>query len=270
MSDEKSVLTEIGKNHIINLIKKGKRKDGRDFEEMRDIEIEVDTAGNAEGSATVTLGKTKVMAGVKMEVGEPFSDTPDEGVLRVNTEFNPIASPNFETGRPGEEAVELSRVVDRGIRESEAIELEDLCIEEEEKVWMVSVDIDIINHRGNLIDASGIAVISALLNTKVPEIDEDYEVDRENFQMDLPMNEIPVPCTIAEIKDKLLLDPSLGESETLGARLTVTTMEDNNFCSLQKGGNEGLTSEDIEKALNISMEHGKEIREKIKEATNRS
>ncbi|MFB6076286.1 MAG: exosome complex protein Rrp42 [Candidatus Aenigmatarchaeota archaeon] len=268
MSD-KSILTEIGKDHIQNLIEKDKRKDGRDFEEMRDLKIEVDTAGNAEGSATVTLGKTRVMAGVKMEVGEPFPDTPDAGVLRVNAEFNPIASPNFETGRPGPEAVELSRVVDRGVRESEAIDLEKLCIEEEEKVWMVSVDVDVINHDGNLLDASGIAVIAALLNTKVPKIDEDYQIDREEFEMDLPVREIPVPCTIVKIKDKLLLDPSIGESETLDARLTVTTMENNKYCSLQKGGNKGMNLEEIEKALDISMEKGKELREKIKKASSK-
>ncbi|MFB6089136.1 MAG: exosome complex protein Rrp42 [Candidatus Aenigmatarchaeota archaeon] len=269
MSD-KSILTEIGKDHIQDLIEKGKRKDGRGFEEMRDLNIEVGTAGNAEGSATVTLGKTRVMAGVKMEVGEPFPDTPDEGVLRVNAEFNPIASPNFETGRPGPEAVELSRVVDRGVRESEAIDLEKLCIEEEEKVWMVSVDIDVINHDGNLLDASGVAVIAALLNTKIPKMDENYEIDREEFQMDLPVREIPVPCTIVKVGNKLLLDPSIGESETLDARLTVTTMEDEKYCSLQKGGDKGMTLEEIERALDISMEKGKKIREKIKESTTKN
>jgi exosome complex component RRP42 len=53
----------------------------------------------AEGSARVLLGKTEVMAGVKIETGEPFPDTPNEGVLTVNAELVPLASPTFEPGR---------------------------------------------------------------------------------------------------------------------------------------------------------------------------
>ena len=69
----------------------------------------------AEGSARVLLGKTEVLVGVKVETGEPFPDTPNEGVLTVNAELVPIASPNFEAGPPNEDSIELARVVDRGI-----------------------------------------------------------------------------------------------------------------------------------------------------------
>lgn len=259
-----SILTEIGKDHIINLIEKGKRKDEREFDEMRDLKIEFGTAGNAEGSSTLTLGDTKVMVGVKMELGEPFPDTPDEGVLRVNAELGPIASPYFETGRPGEDAVELARVVDRGIRESNAIDLEKLCIEEGEKVWMVSIDIDILNQGGNLIDASGICAICALLDTKMPKLDENNEINRNEFERDLPVKAIPIPLTIAKIGDVLVLDPNLDEMETLDARLTVTTMKNNKICSLQKGGDGGFKINEIEKSVVLSTKHGKKIREKIK------
>jgi hypothetical protein len=37
-------------------------------------------------------------------------------MLLIFTEFSPMADPSFEPGRPGESAVELGRIVDRGLR----------------------------------------------------------------------------------------------------------------------------------------------------------
>ncbi len=62
-------------------------------------------------------------------IGTPFADTPDKGVLSTNAELIPMGSPNFEAGPPDEHSIELARVVDRGIRESEMIDLEKMCIE---------------------------------------------------------------------------------------------------------------------------------------------
>jgi len=55
--------------------------------------------------------------------------------------------------------------VDRVIRESEAIELKKLFIEEG-KVWIVYVDLAIFDMRGNLMDASMLASIKALFILK--------------------------------------------------------------------------------------------------------
>ena len=53
---------------------------------------------------------------------------PNEGSLRFNVEFSPMASPNFEPGRPTENANELARLIERGLRETKAVDLEALCI----------------------------------------------------------------------------------------------------------------------------------------------
>lgn len=47
---------------------------------------------------------------------QPYLDQPNEGILVVHTEFSPMADPTFEAGRPGENAVELGRIIDRGLR----------------------------------------------------------------------------------------------------------------------------------------------------------
>ena len=120
--------TEIKKDFILKLAKDGKRADDRSFDDFRDIKIDTNIVSKAEASAKVTIGNTQVIAGIKMTLGDPYPDTPDSGVMITAAELIPMASPDFESGPPREKAIELARVVDRGIRESEIIEVEKLCI----------------------------------------------------------------------------------------------------------------------------------------------
>jgi exosome complex component RRP42 len=122
------VVTRLKQKQIAQLIEKGERLDGRELTEYREIKLEQGIIERAEGSARVRLGKTEVVVGTKIEMGEPFADTPNEGVLTVNAELVPLASPSFEPGPPDETSIELARIVDRGIRESKMIDTEKLCI----------------------------------------------------------------------------------------------------------------------------------------------
>ena len=54
------------------------------------------SAKSAEGSAKVTMGDTVVVAGVKMEFGQTYPDTPDEGSIMVSAELLPLSSPEYE------------------------------------------------------------------------------------------------------------------------------------------------------------------------------
>src|SRR3990172_5444057 len=153
-------MNEIDTAVIRKLAGSDKRIDHRKFNQYRDISVETNVITSAEGSARVRIGNTEVIAGIKIDVGTPFKDTPDEGVLMVAGEFVPLASEDFESGPPGEDAIELSRVVDRAIRESKCVDFEKLCIKEGEKVWMIYVDIDVIDDCGNLIDACSLAALS--------------------------------------------------------------------------------------------------------------
>lgn len=56
------------------------------------------------------------MAFVTSQLVQPYRDRPNEGTLSFYTEFSPMADPSFEAGRPGEFAVELGRIIDRGLR----------------------------------------------------------------------------------------------------------------------------------------------------------
>jgi len=245
--------------YAINLIENMRKINERKIDEFRKIEIRPGIIKNAEGSASVKIGETEVIAGVKLNTGEPFADTPNEGVLIVNSEFTPLASPDFESGPPGEDAVELSRIVDRGIRESKCINMEDLSIEPEKKVWCVFIDIHIINHAGNLIDAAALASIVALLNTKIPKLDGE-KIIRNDFERKLPVKYKPITITICKIKDKFLLDPVLEEENLVEVKLTVAVRDDDKVCALQKQGTKELDIEDVEEMIRIAIEKSKGIR----------
>lgn len=259
-----SMIIRVKQKQIAQLMAKGKRLDGRELNDYREIKVEMGVIEKAEGSARVLLGKTEVLVGVKIEVGKPFSDTPNEGVLTVNAELVPLASPTFEPGPPNENAIELARVVDRGIRESKAINLEKLCLEPGKKVLVVFIDVYVLNHDGNLIDASAVAALAALLNTKMFKYDvEEGEIKVKPGYTPLPVQSYPIAVTFAKINDKLAIDPWLEEEQVMDSRLTITIEKDGKICAIQKGGTGYFTTEQILEAAKIAKEKASEIRKLV-------
>jgi exosome complex component RRP42 len=253
-----TIVPSIKRDYLTKLAKNGKRTDGRAFDAFRNIEIETGVVSKAEGSARVKIGNTQVLSGIKMDVGEPYPDTPETGVMTTAAELIPLASPDFEAGPPREDAIELARVVDRGIRESELIEVDKLCIEPEEKVWMVFIDIHILDYDGNLFDAASLASLAALMTAKVPakrhDLGDDYP---------LPIKEPPISCTSVKFDDIVVMDPSLDEEEIAEVRLTVATDKNEDIRAMQKGLNGSFTRDEIKKVIKASIDNGKKIREQL-------
>ena len=259
-----SLVTRVRLKQIENLIDKARRLDGRGLGDYREIKIEQGLIEKAEGSAKVLLGKTEVLVGIKVETGTPFPDTPNDGVLTVSAELVPLASPTFEPGPPDENSIELARIVDRGIRESKAIDTEKLCIEPGKKVFVVFVDIYVLNHDGNLIDASAIAAMAALLNTKMTNYQvKDGEVIIKQRYTPLPMKSHPITVTLGKISNKLIVDPWLEEEQVMDSRLTMAFNDEGNICAIQKGGSGFFTQQQILEGMKIAQEKAEELRKKM-------
>ncbi len=268
------VISSIKCEYLSKLAEHGKRADGRKFDEFRKIEIETGVASRAEGSARVKIGNTQVIAGIKMDVGEPYSDSPESGVLTTAAELIPMASPDFEAGPPREDAIELARVVDRGVRESEVVELDKLPIVPGERVWIIFVDIHILDYDGNLFDAASLAALAALMTTKVPierfkpaleKLQKKFPsikqyLDEHPKDFPLPLTEPPISCTAAKYNGVVVMDPSLDEEEIAEARLTVATDKNEDIRAMQKGLSGSLTKDEIKKVIKSSIDNGKEIR----------
>jgi len=272
-----TVTPAIKRDYLANLAEQGKRADGRRLDEYRNIEIETNIISKAEGSARVKIGNTQVITGIKMDAGEPYSDSPESGVMTTAAELIPLASPDFESGPPRENAIELARVVDRGIRESEVIELDKLCIEAGEKVWIVFIDIHIIDFDGNLFDAASLAALAALMTANVPverlkptleKLQEKFPsvknyLDEHPTDYPLPLKTPPVSCTSVKYNGAVVMDPSLDEEEIAEVRLTVATDENGDIRAMQKGLNGSFSTEEIKKVIKASIDNGKEIRRQL-------
>jgi exosome complex component RRP42 len=257
-------MAKIIKEHIYSLIEKGLREDGRKLLDFRkDISVEYGISPkSAEGSARVRFGDTEVVAGVKFGLGQPYPDKQDEGSIMVGVELSPMANEKFELGPPSIGAIELSRVVDRGIRESKSIDFKKLCVKKGEKCWLLFIDIYPINDDGNLRDACSLAALAALKDAKFPELDtKKYIVNYEKkTTKSIPLKGEPIEITVIKIKDDFIVDPSLNEEEYMDARLTIAVLKDGTICAMQKGGTEAISTDDVSKMVDIALQKEKLLR----------
>ncbi len=269
MSMKKNYVVEtIRKAQMVQLLANGKRMDERGLDEHRPLTIETGLIQQANGSARVTLGNTQVIAGVKIATGTPFPDTPDKGLLVVNAEILPMASPYAEAGPPSEEAIELARVVDRGIRESEMVDLTKLCLIPGKSVVTVFVDCNVMNVDGNLFDATSYAVVSALRTSKMKKyVVKDEKAEATDEWVPVPVESTPVSVTLARIGEKMVVDPNAEEEGAMDMRITITTDDDGNICASQKGEASTISPAQVLQSADTSIKVGKEIRAQIKEAS---
>ena len=254
------VISELMREHIARLAATGKRTDGRGFSDPRPLTVHKNYIKNAEGSARVQLGNTDVLVGVKIDVGEPYPDTPNQGVLSTSAELVPLASPTFESGPPSPTAIELARVVDRGIRESKTVNVEKLCITPKEKVWIMFIDIHALDYDGNLFDAASYGALSALSCAKVPA----SKIGKEDYP--LPLEHWPISVTSAKIGGNMLVDPNLDEERIADARITVTTDENGDIRAMQKGLRGSFSLDEVRAAIHTSQKVGKGLRGIIQRA----
>ena len=267
-----TTIDTLKKTHIIELLKDGKRLDGRSLEQPRELSIDIGVIPKAEGSARARLGDTEVVAGVKVQPERPFPDTGDQGMLMCTAEILPIAHPTAETGPPTPDVVELARVTDRGSRESKMLDMKELVLEKNKSVIGVFCDNAVTDHDGNLFDVCSYATTAAINSCKIPkyEMKDDAPVKIEDEFIEPPISTLPVSVTMIRIGDYILVDPNMDEWSCLDARITITTNSDGNVVALQKGGSDGFTYEQLTKCAEISIAVGTKIREIIKDASKAS
>ncbi|BAU00674.1 Exosome complex component [Vigna angularis] len=249
------------------------RVDGRRPSDHRKLTIKL---AKQDGSAEVHLGQTHVVTFVSAQLVRPYKDRPNEGSLSIFTEFSPMADPSFEPGRPAESAVELGRVVDRGLRESRAIDTESLCVLSGKLVWAIRVDIHIIDNAGNLVDAANIAALAALLTFRRPECslagEDGQEVvvhpPEERDPIPLIIHHLPIAITFGffSIENLLVIDPTNEEECVMTGRMTATLNSNGDVCAIQKAGGEGVSQRFIMHCLKLAHSKAIDITTKIKDA----
>ncbi|MHA1519703.1 MAG: exosome complex protein Rrp42 [Promethearchaeota archaeon] len=265
MIDISKTVSSLEKDYIRKLLKQGKRIDGRGMFEFREVKVNAGFLPKAEGSADVHIGDSRVMCGIKYDVGRPYSDNPDKGVCTVMSEFIPIASPMFEPGRPDEVAIQLARVVDRGIRHTNCLDYKELCIKVGEFVYIIFVDIYMMDHFGNLTDTSAIAAIAALLNVNLPraKINADGQPEWDGTYKPLSIAEVPLSISFGKIDDVIFVDPILPEEMVLDGSIAFAVDEKKQVTSIQKYGSCTWSIEEIMETSAKAVEIADELRKKL-------
>lgn len=255
-------ISTVTEQYIKERLTKGIREGGRDLFSYRDIKLEIGKMQNAEGSAEVNIGKTKMLVGIKIDVGTPMADKPDEGGIMTAAELLPLAYHKYDAGPPSAEAVELSRVIDRGIRAAGIIDLKKLFIEEG-KSWNVFIDCYVLNYDGNLFDAGSFAAVAALLNSRMPKY-EDGKVIREGNLGKLEVANVATSCTYAKVAGITVLDTDANEEDFSDARLTIAN-DEKYIRAMQKGLGGSFTPSEIDKLIDTTFEKSKGLRSMLKE-----
>ncbi|KAL3145363.1 hypothetical protein ABBQ38_001617 [Trebouxia sp. C0009 RCD-2024] len=263
------------KDFIVKALHEEIRIDGRRPLDYRKVSFQYTLD---DSSCTVLLGQTRVLSVVTAALEAPYPDRPNEGSLRFNVEFSPMASPNFEPGRPTENANELARLIERGLRETKAVDLEALCVLAGRKVWSLRVDVHILDHCGNLADAASLSALAALLAFRRPEVTleaggggvgegQQVVVHPPDVREPLPLSihHTPLAVTFASFKagELMVVDPSLEEEATAAGLMTVIMNAFGELCAVQKTSGIGLPTSEVMRLVRIAERKVKELSEML-------
>lgn len=263
-------LSNCERDFLLKAIVEKKRLDGRQTYDYRKIKI---TFGADYGCCFVDLGKTRVMAQVSCELVAPKDNRPNEGIMFFNIELSPMASPAFEQGRQSELSVKLNRQLERCLRNSKCIDTESLCVVSGEKVWQIRVDVHMLNHDGNLMDAASIAAITALSHFRRP----DVGIQGDEVTVYSPEERDPIPLSIYHMPISvsfsffqqgtyLLVDPCEREERVMDGLLMIAMNKHREICSIQSSGGIMLLKDQVMRCSKIASVKVSEITELISKA----
>ncbi|KAI9092148.1 ribosomal protein S5 domain 2-type protein [Phlyctochytrium arcticum] len=258
------------KQFILQALDEGLRVDGRGVHDVRKISFAL---GPQSGHAEVRLGKTRVTANVSCEIIRPRQNQATEGTIQFNTDFSPMASPTFDAFGLSEEEVLVSRLLEKALKQSRAIDLEGLCIVAGEKVWQLRVDLRVLDHEGNIVDCACMAAVAALLHFKRPDVtvigDEvTVHTIEERSAIPLSVHHIPVCVSFAFFSngERQVVDPSLVEEQVRECDMTFVVNKHREICTLSKAGGTPIAMEQILNCANIAAAKAEEVTNLIKEA----
>jgi exosome complex component RRP41 len=219
----------------------GLRVDGRKFDDLRPIKIEIGTLEKADGSAYIEWGKNKILAAVygPREVHPRHLALNDRTLFRCRYHMAPFSTTERKNPAPSRREIELSKV----IREA----IEPVIFTELFPRTGIDVFIEVLQSDGGT-RCAGITVASLAL-----------------ADAGIPLKDLIAACAAGKIDDQIVLDLNDIEDQKGQADLPVAiSPRSGGVTLLQMDGI--MTSEEYEKALNLALEGCKRLYEMQREA----
>ena len=219
----------------------GRRLDGRRWDELRPISLQVGTMKNADGSAYIEWGKNKIMAAVygPKEVHPKHQVLPDRALLRCRYHMAPFSVDERKNPAPSRREIEISKV----IREA----LEPAVIVEDYPRTAIEVWVEVLQSDGGSrcagITAASLALADAGIN----------------------MRDMVVGCSCGLIEDTVVSDLDDTEDKEGNGDMPVAIMPNLGQVTLLQV--DGIyTREQFQKAFELAIEKGKLIYEMQRQA----
>ncbi|KUJ07114.1 exosome complex endonuclease 2/ribosomal RNA processing protein-like protein [Mollisia scopiformis] len=248
------------------------RLDGRSLDQFRALELDF---GDEYGVSDVRLGKTRILTKITAEVTTPYPERPFEGLFTITTELSPMALPSFEVSRPSTTETLLSRLLEKTLRRSGAIDLESLCLISAQKCWSIRADVHVLSHDGNLVDAACVGIVAALRHFRRPDTSTEGEgvtvyTVREREPVPLSLLHHPLCVTFsvygegvlgkeAEAEEKVVVDACLLEEQLREGALTVGMNRHGEVCQIAKLGGVPVDALTVLHCVNVANVKVKEI-----------
>ena len=212
----------------------GKRLDGRTWDELRPIKLEVGTIKNADGSAYIEWGKNKIMAAVygPKEVHPKHQVLSDRALVRARYHMAPFSVDDRKNPAPSRREIEISKVT----REA----LQPAILVEDYPRTAIEVWIEVLQSDGGSrvagITAASLALADAGIN----------------------MRDLVVGCSCGLIDGQVVADLDDIEDKEGQGDMPVAVMPNLNQVTLLQV--DGIYSRDqFQKAFELAIQKGRQI-----------
>ncbi len=224
------------------LIVKGKRTDGRSFEELRPIKIEAGVLKNAEGSCYLEWGNNKVLAAVygPKEAQPKHISDPERSIIKCRYAMAPFSSlEEHNRSGPNRRAIEISKVTKEVF--------ENVIMLENFPGCEIDIFVEVLQSDGGTraagITAAAVAVASS----------------------GIPMRDIPYAVSAGKAGDEILLDLNKLEDNYSDADMPMAIApRSGEVLLLQMDGS--LSKEQFERAVAAAQKAGETITKLQREA----
>lgn len=166
-----------------------------------------------------------------------------------------------QNNRQDQAEVLLSRILEKTIRRSGALDTESLCIIAGQKCFHVRADVHVLDHDGSLVDASCLALVAALMHYRRPDFEvrgEEVQIfdPREREPIKLSMQHQPFCVTFGHYEDGsvMLLDSTLLEEQCREGEVMVSMNRFGEVCQIAKYSGEPVDAVSVLNCMNVALE----------------